>query len=79
MSVESKAQIRQVLLIAANPGAESPELLMQMLEHDRQRNMAQVQANYQHLNTDVVRRGSVALYGMDEAEFQRLVDEANRV
>jgi hypothetical protein len=77
ISVDAKRQIAAMMNAAANPDAESPEVIMQTLSRERQANMRITARELDALSSGVASRGRAALFEMDEAEFDELVRQAN--
>jgi len=65
-----------MLLAAANVDSESLEVVIATLDDERKKNVRETQQTLTRFTTSITQRGSANLMAMDEAEWQRLVDEA---
>lgn len=73
----AKQQLKAMLGAAANPDNERPDVVLRTLGKERQQNAALTQQAVGATLTGTVQRGGLALAQMDEATWQKLVDEAN--
>lgn len=72
--VAAKAQVKAMLIAAANPDAESPGVVLQTLDPERQTNAEQMIQTLGATFTLAARRGADALNALDDAEWERLVN-----
>lgn len=77
ISAAGKAELEQIMRAASNPAGESPDVLIKGLSEARQATIREGLAALTKTTRTAGRRARAALMDMDEAEFQRLVDEAN--
>jgi hypothetical protein len=77
ISSEGKREISQILQAAANPVSQSPENQIRQMEPERQEVIKKATKKLATLNASLEKRGRDGLMAMSEAEFRRLVDEAN--
>lgn len=70
----AKEQVKAMLTAAANPDAESPGVVLQTLDPERQSNADQMMQSLGATFTLAARRGADALNAMDDAEWERLVN-----
>ena len=77
ISSGAKAQLADMLKAAAHPASQSAEAIIATLDPQRRKDVEDMATGMARQSLSVARRGSKALRGMSEAEFQRLVDEAN--
>lgn len=73
---ESKAQVKAMLSAAANPHSESPDVVLQTLEPERQMNAASAMQMLDATFMVASRRGAAGLLALDDAEWERLTNEA---
>jgi len=66
-----------MLQAAANPDAERPEMVAATLPGERRQNVQATMQTLHSITGGVAQRGRQALLDMDDAEWQKLVDEAN--
>lgn len=72
----ARRQINDILRAASNPEGESVEAGIRGLETERKRIVRENQAELNTRFNGVVSRGSQELLMMDEAEWQRLIEES---
>lgn len=77
ISSGAKAQLADMLKAAANPSSQSAEAIIATLDPQRRKDILATAETVSKQAVRTARRGSKALRKMSEAEFQRLVDEAN--
>ena len=72
--VAAKAQVKAMLTAAANPDAESPGVVLQTLDPERQTNAEQIMQTLGATFTLAARRGADAINALDDAEWEQLVN-----
>lgn len=77
LSPRGKQLIAQMLAAAANPNSEAPEVVIQTLSPERQANIEQTQREIGGVMLGAVRRGGAELTAISDADWDRLVAEAN--
>lgn len=70
----AKAQVKAMLTAAANPDAESPGVVLQTLDPERQTNAEQIMQTLGATFTLAARRGADAINALDDAEWEQLVN-----
>lgn len=63
-----------MLTAAANPDAESPGVVLQTLDPERQTNAEQIMQTLGATFTLAARRGADAINALDDAEWEQLVN-----
>lgn len=77
LPASAKAQIEQMIRAASNPDSESPEAVILTLPKDRQKNIKAIAEDVEAWHADIAERGKRDLLALDDAEWQRLLDEAD--
>lgn len=77
ISKAGKRLIRQMLTAAANPNAEAPEVVIETLPVERRTDIKQTITEVGAVMRGVSQRGERALLQMSDAEWERLVNDAN--
>lgn len=77
LSKAGKRAVKASLQAAQNPDAESPDVIIASLPRERRETVVKHTGEFIQFSQGITARGKVGLEAMDEAEFQRLIDEAN--
>ena len=76
ISKGAKAQLKAMLKAAANPDNERVDVIIATMPKDEQANIAATAQAVTNISASIMTRGRNALNDMSEAEWNRLLDEA---